>query len=155
MGYRIYPLSQEGLWKCSEEDHLLSKPITVMIPLLAPSPLPKEGVQMEIRPGYNPALQCLQNFNQARAQLESKLSEDTQMLEHKYNAHWNKIEEAWTGMDKNGPGRRLYLPNVFSMTSSAEYVKLLPWCFSTSTPFTIQMIHWWPLSNREKPLQPL
>ena len=55
------------------------------MPLPAPPPHLEEGIQMEGKLGYNPALQCLQDLNQATAQLESELSEEAQKLDHKYN----------------------------------------------------------------------
>ena len=76
MGYRTYPISQEVLWKCSKDSHCLSKPVSLSMPSLAPPPCLEEGIQMEGKLGYNPALQCLQGINQARAQLESEQSEE-------------------------------------------------------------------------------
>ena len=72
---------------------------------------------MKRRSGYNPALQSLQDFNQARAQLESEQSEKAQKLEHKYNAWQMKMErrheQEWLGMAQEGD----YTFEVFSMTS--------------------------------------
>ena len=62
------------------------------MPSLTPPSLLKKGMQMDVGSGYNPALQCLQSFNQAQAQLESKQSEEAQTLEYKYNAQWIKME---------------------------------------------------------------
>ena len=64
-GYGAYPLSQEILWKCSEEAHHLSNPVALLIPSLTPPSLLKEGVQTEVGLHYYPALQHLQSFNQA------------------------------------------------------------------------------------------
>ena len=55
-------------------------------------PLTEEGIQTEQESdheesGYNPALQWLQDYNQAMAQLECKLSEQDQKLAHKYDNH--------------------------------------------------------------------
>ena len=50
-----------------------------------PLPTWKKVFRWEQKLGYNPALQCLQDFNQTRAQIESELSEDAQKLDHKYN----------------------------------------------------------------------
>ena len=90
---------------------------------------------MEGKLGYNPALQYLQDFNQARAHIESKQSEEAQKLDHKYNTRQIKIErrheQEWARMAWEGD---YTFQEVFSMTSSAESVKLLPWCVSTSVP---------------------
>ena len=143
MGYRTYSLSWEVLWKCSEEAHYLSNPVALLIPSLTPPSLLEEGVQTEVRLGNNPTLQHLQNFNQAQAELESKLSEKAQKLEHKYNAQQIKMErrheQEWARMAQEGD---CTLQEVFSMVSLAESVKLLPWCFSTGAPFAIWMTHW-------------
>ena len=104
-----------------------------------PSPTPppdlEEGIQMEGKSGYNPALQHPQTFNQARAKLESKHSEEAQKLHHKYNARQIKMErrheQEWARMVQEGD---YTFHKVFSMTSWAKSVKLLPWCISTGTP---------------------
>ena len=92
-------------------------------------------MQTEVRLGYNPAFQCLQNFIQAWTQIESKLSEEPQKLEHEYNAQWIKMErrhkQEWARMALK---EDCTFQEVFSMVSLAKSVKLLPWCFSTSTP---------------------
>ena len=83
MGYRTYSLCQEVLWKCSKELHHLSNQVSPSVPSSAPPLCLEEGIQMEGKVGYNPALQHLQDFNQARSQLESKQSVEAQMLDHK------------------------------------------------------------------------
>ena len=95
MGYRAYPLLQEVLWKHSEESHCLSNPLSLSMPSPAPPPHLEEGIQMEGKSGYNPALQHLQEFNQARAQLESEQSEEAQKLDHKYNTQQIKMERRY------------------------------------------------------------
>ena len=133
IGYRTYPLSQEVLWKCSKESCHLSNPVSLSMPSPAPAPHLEEGVQMEGKLGYNPALQCLQDFNQARAQLESKQSEDAQKLDH--NAWHIKMkrrqEQEWARIDQEGD---YTFQEVFSMISLANSIKFLPWCISTSVP---------------------
>ena len=62
------------------------------MPLPASPPHLEENIQMEGKLGYNLALQCLLDFNPSRAQLESKQTEDTQKLDHKYNAWQIKME---------------------------------------------------------------
>ena len=51
----------------------------------------EEGVQTEEELGYTPALQQLQDFNQARAQLECELGEQAQKLAHKYDDRQIKL----------------------------------------------------------------
>ena len=83
-----------------------------------PLPSLEEGIQMEGKLGYNPTLQCLQDFNQARAQLESELSEEAQKLDHKYNTRQIKMErrheQKWARMAWEGD---YIFQEVFSMTS--------------------------------------
>ena len=76
MGYRTYPLFQEVLWKCSKESCHLSNPVSLSMPSPDPPPCLEDGIQTEGKLGYTPALQHLQDFNQARAQLESEQSEE-------------------------------------------------------------------------------
>ena len=82
---------------------------------------------MEEKSGYNPALQCIQEFNQARSQLESELSEEAQKLDHKYNTQEIKMErihkQERARMGQEGDST---FQDVFSMTSLANSVKLLP-----------------------------
>ena len=123
------PLSQEVLWKCSKESHHLSNPVSLSMPSLAAPPHLEEGTQTEGKSGYNPALQHLQDFNHTRSQLESEQSKEAQKLDHKYNARKIKMEwvrKAWKG--------DYTFQEMFSMTSSAESVKLFPWCISTGVP---------------------
>ena len=91
---------------------------------------------MEEELGYNPALWQLQDFNQAGAQLECNLSEETQKLAHKCKDWWLKLvrkhEWKWVRMAKEG---HTTFQEVFLRTSSANSVKLLPWCISPSIPF--------------------
>ena len=135
MGYRTYPLSQEVLWKFSKEPQCLSNPVLLSMPSPAPPPHLEEGIQMEGKLGYNPALQHLQDFNQAIAQLGSEQSEEAQNLDHKYNARQIKMErrheQVCTRMAQEGDHTS---QEVFSMTRLARPVKLLPWCISTVIP---------------------
>ena len=112
---KTYPYLPEFLWDRSEEEHHLSSPIFLSIPLLAPaSPasllevcIQTEG-GLDSHPtctqtegglgchptstqteglGYHPSLKLLWEANQARAQLECELIQETQELvercEHK------------------------------------------------------------------------
>ena len=100
-----------------------------------PPPHLEEGVQMEGKSGYNPVLQCLQDVNQATAQLKSDQSEEAQKLDHKYNAQQIKMErrheQDWARMTWEGD---YTFQEEFSMTYLANFVKLLPWCISTGIP---------------------
>ena len=95
----------------------------------------EEGIQIEGKSGYNLALQHLQDFNQARAQLESEQSEEAQKLDHKYNAWQIKMErrheQEWARMAWEGD---YTFQEVFLMTSLADSVKLLPWSISSGVP---------------------
>ena len=80
MEFKVYPNTQEVLWKSSKEEHHLSDPVLLSIPLSTLLPHLEEGTQMEEESGYIPALQQLHDFNQARTQLECKLTEEAQKL---------------------------------------------------------------------------
>ena len=67
------------------------QPVSLSKPSPAPPPCLEEGVQMEGKLGYNQALQCLKNFNQARAQLESEQNNEAQKLDHKYDVRQIKM----------------------------------------------------------------
>ena len=78
----------EMLWRVA----LPLKPsVTINAFASLPSP-PRRIFEMEENLGYNPALQCLQGFNQARAQLECELIEEAQKLDCKYNTQQIKME---------------------------------------------------------------
>ena len=80
MGLKVFPQFQEALWQSSEEEHCLSDLISLLIPLSAPHLHQEEGTQMEGGLGFHPALKLLQDANQARAQLECELVQETQEL---------------------------------------------------------------------------
>ena len=105
------------------------------MPSSAPPPHLEEGIQTEGKVGYNPALQCLQDFSQARAQLESEQSKEAQKLDCNYNARQIKTErrheQEWARMAWEGD---YTFQEVFLMTILAESMKLLPWCISASIP---------------------
>ena len=109
--------------------------MSLSIPLPAPPPHLEEGIQMEGRLGYNLDLQCLQDFNQAKACLESKQSKEAQKLEHKYNTQQMKMdrrhEQEWLRMAPEG---NYTFQEIFLMTSLSNSVKLLPWCISSAVP---------------------
>ena len=87
----MYPHLPEILWEGSEEGHHPSNPISLSVPTSTPPPHLEEGTQMEGGPGYHPAstqmeggsgyhpaLKLLQDTNQAKAQLEYELVQETQ-----------------------------------------------------------------------------
>ena len=117
-----------------------STPLSDQVSLLIPSSvfLPSlEVIQMEEELGYNPALQWLQDFNQARAQLECKLGEQAQKLAHKYDDPQIKVmrkhKQKWARMAQEGNAT---FQEVFPMTSLADSIKLIPWCISSTIPFS-------------------
>ena len=93
MGLKVFPYFQEALWQSSEEEHHLSDPMSLSVPSLVSPPHQEEGTQMEEGSGFHPALRCLQNINQARAQLKCELAQETQGLAERYN-NW-QIKLAW------------------------------------------------------------
>ena len=66
VGLKVYPHSQEGLGKSSEEEYHFSDHVLPLIPFLDLLPYQEQGTQTEEQSGYHPALQQLQDFNQAR-----------------------------------------------------------------------------------------
>ena len=77
MGLKVFPHFQEALWQSSEEEHNLSDPFSLSVPLSAIHPYQEEGTQMERGSGFHPALKFLQDVNQDRAQLECELVQET------------------------------------------------------------------------------
>ena len=88
----------------SEEAYCLSNPVALSKPLLALPLHLEEAIQTEVKSGYNPALQCLQHFNQVSAHLEIEQSKKVQKPEHKYNVQQMKMErrQEWLGMIQEG-----------------------------------------------------
>ena len=124
-----------GSWQSSEEEHCLSDPISLLVPSLAPHPHQEEGVQMEEGLGFNPALKLLQDVNQVRAQLECEFVQETQELAWRYEDRWIKqarrYERQWAQMVEQTDAT---YQEVFSMVSSANSIKLLSWCISSTVP---------------------
>ena len=112
IGFKDVPYLPEFLWDSLEEDHHLSGPISLLIPLPAPALLLEVCTQtkggLDSHPactqtegrlgchpastqteglGYHPSLKLLWEASQARAQLEYELIQETQELaakcEHK------------------------------------------------------------------------
>ena len=84
--------------------------MSLSVPQSAPHPFIEESIQNKERLGYkglgyNPALQWLQDYNQARAQLECELDEQAQKLAHKYDNLKIKLAKTWVEMSENGPRR--------------------------------------------------
>ena len=80
MLWKVFPHFQDALWQSSEEMHCLSDPIWLLVSLSAPHHHQEEGTQMEGGLSFHPALKLLQDVNQARAQLEHELAQETQEL---------------------------------------------------------------------------
>ena len=82
----------------SEEEHHLSNPILLSVPSPALHPLQEEGTQLEGGSGFHPTLKPLQDVNQARAQLECELAQETQGLAQRYDDRQIKLarrHERW------------------------------------------------------------
>ena len=140
MGYEIYPYTQEVLWKSSKEGHKLSDQVWLSIPSCALPPLTEEGIQTEEgsgydKSGYKPSLQWLQDYNQAKAQLECEVSEQAQKLPHKYDDCQIKLvkkhEQEWVRMAQKG---HTTFQEVCAMVRWIELIKLLLWCISSAVP---------------------
>ena len=80
MGLKVFPHFQEALWQSSEEEHCLSNLISLLVPSSSPYPCQEEGTKAEGGSGFHPALKLLQDVNQARAQFEYELAQETQEL---------------------------------------------------------------------------
>ena len=157
---KMYHYLPEFLCDSSEEDHSLSSPISLSIPLPVPASLLEvcaqtEGgldshsacIQMEgglaCHPtgtqteglGYHPSLKLLWEANQARTQLEWELIQETQELAE-------KCKHKWAKQARRHARRRAQMINqtnatlkeVMSQESSTEAIKLLPWCISVVVP---------------------
>ena len=140
MESKIYPYTQEVLWKRSKEEHCFLDPVSWSISLPTFLPLTEEGIQTEEELvheglGYNPALHRLQDYNQAKAQLECEVSKQAQKLAQKYDNCQIKMakkhEQKWAKMAQKGHAT---FKEVFAMTSIMESIKLLPWCISSAVP---------------------
>ena len=136
MGFKMYPHSQEVLWKSSEEEDYLSDPVLLSIPLSTLLAHQEHGTEMEEELGYHPALQQLQDFNQARVHLECELGQEAQKLAQRYNDHMIKLakkhEMKWARMTQEGNAT---IQEVFSVMSLTDSIKLLPLCVSSTVPF--------------------
>ena len=94
-GYITYPLYQEVLWKCSEEPCHLSNPVSLSMPSPATPPCLEEGIQMEERLGHNPALQCLEDFNQARVRRLRSLIINIMLGKTKWREDMSRNGKEW------------------------------------------------------------
>ena len=124
VGLKVYPHSQEVLWKSSEEEHYLFDPVLLSLPSSALLPCQKQGTQMEEELGYHPAFQQLQDFNQSGIQLECKLGQEAQELARRYNDHRIKLakkhKKKWAGIIQEG---NTTFQEVFSMVSLIDSIK--------------------------------
>ena len=144
----MYPHLPEILWESSEEEHCLSDLISLLVPMSAPPPHLEEGNQTEggsdchaasaqmEGAGFHPALKLLQDNNQAIAQLEYELIQETQELAERYKhkqAKQARRHARWWAQMINQTDATFQ--EVFSQASLTEAVKLLSWCISTAVPF--------------------
>ena len=134
--FKVYPHTREVLRKSSEEGHWFSDPVLLSIPSSALLLHPEATTQTGEELGYNPALLHLQDFHQARSQLECKQSGAAQKLAYKYDNHWAKLvithQQKWSKMAQQG---NTAFQEIFAMASPAESIKLLSWCISSVVPF--------------------
>ena len=105
-GLETNPYLPEFLRDDSEEEHCLSDPISLSVPLPTPPPQLEEGTQMGGGSGchpsstqmdrglqYHPSLKPLQDNNQARAQLEYELIQEAHELVESYEH--KQAKQAW------------------------------------------------------------
>ena len=156
----MYPHLPEFLWNSSEEVHHLFSSISLSISLPAAASLLEACTQTEWGwdshsactqtegglgchsastqtegLGYHPSLKLLQEANQARAQLEYELLQETQELAEKCKHKWSKQARRYTR-------RRVQMINqtdstlqeMLSQAISTEAIKLLPWYVSVVVP---------------------
>ena len=111
------------------------QPHFTVSPIVDPSAHQEEGTQMERGLGFYPALKLLQDVNQARGQLEWELVQETQELGQRYDDKWIKKDRRYTRwqawMIKQTDAT---FQEVFSKVSTADSIKLLPWCTSSTVP---------------------
>ena len=158
----IYPHLPEILWEISEGEYNLSDLIFLSVSTSAPPPHLEEctqtkggldchpastqtegwlgyhptGTQTEGGLGYHLSPKLLQEANQARAQLECELIQETQDLAE-------RCEHKWAKQARGHARQRAQMidqtdgtvQEVFSQVSSTEPVTLLPWCISAVVPF--------------------
>ena len=106
------------LWKSSEGEHCLSGPVSRLIPSSPLFPHLEESTQTEEELGYNPALQWLQDFHQARTQLECELGEEAQELAYKMIIRSN-CQETTSWSEQKWP-RKEMLPSKRSLWWQAQ-----------------------------------
>ena len=91
VGLKVFPHSLEVLWQSSEEDHCFSDLVPLSIPSSTLLLHQEEGTQLGKELGFHQVLQQLQNFNQARIQLECELGQEAQELAQRYDDHQIKL----------------------------------------------------------------
>ena len=148
-----HEMGEEGLKRHrSEEEHHLSDPISLSIPLLVPDLLLEECTQtkggLDSHPactktesglgchpastqtevlGYHPSLKLLQEANQARAQLEWELIQETQELAERCECKEAKQARRHARQRAHMIDQTdATLQEVLSQASSMEAIKLLP-----------------------------
>ena len=134
MGLKVIPHSWEALWQRSEEQHCLFDPISLSIPLSAPIPIKKRVIRLR-------ESQALTH--------PSSLYKMSIRPEVNWNASWPRKHRSllnvmminrsnWPGSMRDGKHRwlrRLMPPfKKSSQLSSANLIKLLPWCVSSTVP---------------------
>ena len=105
------------------------------IPSSALHPHWEEGTETEGGLGFHSAFNLLQDANQARAQLECELVQETQELAWRYDNKQSKqamSHERWGAQMVKQKDATFQV--VFSQESLADSIKLPPWCISSAVP---------------------
>ena len=112
-------------------------------PFISPSSPSRRGHSMEGGLGFHPAFKLLQDVNQARGQLGCALAQETLELAQRYDDRWINLsrrhDRQWAWMVKHMDAT---IHEVFFQGSSADSIKLLPWCISSAVPSTTWVEHW-------------
>ena len=124
-------------------------PIFIFGPFIGPHPHWGEDTQTEEELGFHQALQLLQDTSQARSQVECELVQETQRLAQRYDDRQIKQsrrhEKWWALMVKQTDAT---FQEAFTQVNSADCIKLLPWCISSTVPPATWVECWPPLHNK-------
>ena len=122
-GLEVYLHSWEVLWKSLEEEHCFSDLVLLSMPSSSLLPHQEQGTQMEEELGYHPVLLQLQDFNQARIQLECKSGQEAQKFAQRYDDCRIKLakkhKKKWARLTQQGNAT---FQEVFSMTSLTDLI---------------------------------
>ena len=132
-GLKVYPFFWETFVAKLRGGALPLWPNATVSLYIAPHSNWEEGCWMEEGSGFHPALKGLQDINQARAQMECELAQETEGLAQRYYDRQIKLarkhERRWAQMAKEADAT---FQEVFSQVSLTDLIKLLPWCISST-----------------------